>query len=221
MLGTARLVKRFTRLARQRGQYCIVLVGVLSILGNVAHHSSIQYLSCDSATSCAAAVMYVTVLGPLVVGLATALVAVVLAIIRYREKWNVYVKKMVRVVSRTNDHDHDVIPDPNQKPGELIIKYVHVPRYNGEKSFVGAVVRACKIKFPRGVRSEAQSMAVSDYAVRYMKEHGHRTDHIARDLPMVVALYYLPSKHEVRAVKATRSEYYQDRLAWREQNRLL
>lgn len=220
------IVRRYRKLCHRYWALGLagVLVGYSLVLGDVFYYGRIQYPDCGSYAStgqCLIDIMNVITIGPLVVGSTLAVIALVLEIIRYRTKWNEYVREMRRTVSKTDDHDHDVIPDPNQAPNELIRKYVHVPRYNGEKSFVGAVVRACKIKFPRGVRSEAQSMAVSDYAVRYMKTHGHRTDHIARDLPMIVALYYLPSKHEVRAIKATQSSEYQDRLLWREQNRLL
>jgi hypothetical protein len=63
--------------------------------------------------------------------------------------------------------------------------------------FIRQVVSAVKMKFGVPKRNEANRMAIRDYAVRIMKEVGHRPSHIVRDVPLVVRLAFQPTSEEL------------------------
>jgi hypothetical protein len=63
--------------------------------------------------------------------------------------------------------------------------------------FIRQVVCAVKVKFGVPKRNDANRMAVRDYAVRIMKEVGHRPSHIIRDVPVVVRLVFQPTDEEL------------------------
>jgi hypothetical protein len=65
--------------------------------------------------------------------------------------------------------------------------------------FAGCAARAAKVRFSLPVDNHANRLAVHAFLREWMREHGHRPSHIARDLPIAVELTFCPSKADILA----------------------
>lgn len=71
----------------------------------------------------------------------------------------------------------------------------------GEPRYIYLVAQKCKAYFGCPVETAANRLSVRHFARKVMEEDGHRPTHIARDLPVVVELTFLPSDSEIWANK--------------------
>jgi hypothetical protein len=65
--------------------------------------------------------------------------------------------------------------------------------------FAGNAARAAKVRFSLPVDNHANRLAVHAFLREWMRDHGHRPSHIARDLPIAVELVFCPSESELLA----------------------
>jgi hypothetical protein len=65
--------------------------------------------------------------------------------------------------------------------------------------FAGNAARAAKVRFSLPTDNRANRLAVHAFLREWMKDHGHRPSHIARDLPIAVELTFCPSEAEILA----------------------
>jgi hypothetical protein len=63
--------------------------------------------------------------------------------------------------------------------------------------YVTAVAYQVKLKFGTPTRSAANHKAVREYAVKKMKDHGHRPAHIMRDIELVVTLVFINTREQL------------------------
>jgi hypothetical protein len=63
--------------------------------------------------------------------------------------------------------------------------------------YVTAVAYQVKMKFGTPARSSANYKATREYAVKLMKEHGHRPAHIMRDIEKVITLVFINTREQL------------------------
>jgi hypothetical protein len=111
-----------------------------------------------------------------------------------------YVKDQVIVDLSIDDYSvEELVETPTNEFG-----ISGTPQTRGSKQsnrFIREVVFAVKAKFGLPKRTEANRVAVRDYAVRIMKEVGHRPSHICRDVPKIVRLVFTPTDEEIRQLR--------------------
>jgi hypothetical protein len=102
--------------------------------------------------------------------------------------------------------DGDVLAEPledevpEEGPAEPARRFTVPQRHR----FAGNAARAAKVRFSLPVDNPANRLAVHAFLREWMKDHGHRPSHIARDLPIAVELTFCPSESEVLASRMKR-----------------
>jgi hypothetical protein len=97
------------------------------------------------------------------------------------------------------DDDSSAEPLDASTPDESSVEGARRSTRPQRHQFAGCAARAAKVRFSLPVDNHANRLAVHVFLREWMKDHGHRPSHIARDLPIAVELTFCPSKSEILA----------------------
>jgi hypothetical protein len=102
--------------------------------------------------------------------------------------------------------DGDVLAEPEEvvADGDEVVEPPRRFTQPQRHRFAGNAARAAKVRFSLPVDNPANRLAVHAFLREWMKDHGHRPSHIARDLPIAVELTFCPSEAEVLAARMKR-----------------
>jgi hypothetical protein len=120
----------------------------------------------------------------------------------YTLKDNVYILRTGRLLDAP-DHEFEIYDDEEEQVTSETGVTGTTKSFGRHQTsrFIREVAAAVKAKFGTPKRNEANRMAIRDYAVRVMKEVGHRTTHIIRDVPLVERLAFQPTMEELEQAR--------------------